>query len=80
LIGADQVWVNVAPLCAVTAAIGTALWIVYALMKPPAFEEDESIDAATSASPGTARACRDLGMSPVDDVARNRGIKPPGMA
>ncbi|MEG1246798.1 MFS transporter [Gordonibacter sp.] len=80
LIGADQVWVNVAPLCAVTAAIGTALWIVYALMKPPAFEEDESIDAATGASPGTARACRDLGMSPVDDVARNRGIKPPGMA
>ncbi len=41
VIGPQEVWVNVAPLCAVTAAIGTILWIVYAATKAPVFEEDE---------------------------------------
>lgn len=41
VIGAEQVWANVAPLTAATAAVGTVLWIVYALTKPPVFEEDE---------------------------------------
>lgn len=41
VIGADQIWTNVAPLTAVTAAIGTALWIIYTLTKPPVFDEDE---------------------------------------
>ena len=42
IIGEAQVWTNVAPLCAVTAAVGTVLWIAYVAMKPPVFEEDES--------------------------------------
>lgn len=41
IIGVDQAWTHVAPLCAVTAAMGTALWIIYVIMKPPVFEEDE---------------------------------------
>ncbi|MCI8468433.1 MAG: MFS transporter [Eggerthellaceae bacterium] len=41
VIGEAQVWTNVAPLCAATATIGTVLWIVYVLTKPPVFEEDE---------------------------------------
>ena len=41
IIGEAQVWTNVAPLCAATAAVGTVLWIVYVLTKPPVFEEDE---------------------------------------
>lgn len=40
VIGEAQAWANVAPLCAATAAVGTALWIVYVATKPPAFEED----------------------------------------
>lgn len=40
IIGPDKIWTNVAPLCTATAAIGTLLWIVYALMKAPVFEED----------------------------------------
>ena len=44
IIGEAQVWTNVAPLCAATAAVGTLLWIVYVAMKPPVFEEDESED------------------------------------
>ena len=40
VIGAEQIWTNVAPLTAATAAIGTVLWIVYALTKPPVFDED----------------------------------------
>ena len=42
IIGEAQVWANVAPLCAGTAAVGTVLWIVYVLTKPPVFEEDEN--------------------------------------
>ncbi|RDB58491.1 hypothetical protein C1878_16310 [Gordonibacter sp. 28C] len=38
------------------------------------------VDAATGATPGVASACRELGMASVDDVVRERGIKPPGMA
>lgn len=41
VIGAEQIWTNVAPLTAATAAIGTVLWIIYALTKPPVFDEDE---------------------------------------
>lgn len=40
VIGTEQIWTNVAPLTAVTAAVGTVLWIVYALTKPPVFDED----------------------------------------
>lgn len=80
VIGTDQIWTNVAPLCAVTAAIGTALWIAYVAMKPPVFEEDAATDTATGATPGVASACRELGMSSVDEVVRERNIKPPGMA
>lgn len=40
IIGPERLWTNVAPLCAATAAAGTILWIVYALTKPPVFEED----------------------------------------
>lgn len=36
-------------------------------------------DAATGATPGVASACRDLGMQSVERVARERGIKPPGI-
>ena len=38
------------------------------------------VDAATGATPGVASACRELGMASVDDVVRERGIKPPGVA
>ncbi|HIW75408.1 MULTISPECIES: CynX/NimT family MFS transporter [Gordonibacter] len=41
VIGEAQLWTNVAPLCAVTAAVGTVLWIIYVCTKPPVFEEDE---------------------------------------
>lgn len=37
-------------------------------------------DAVTGATPGVASACRELGMSSVDSVVRERGIKPPGVA
>lgn len=40
----------------------------------------EDVDAATGATPGVASACRELGMASVDDVVRERGIKPPGVA
>lgn len=40
IIGPDKIWTNVAPLCTATAAIGTLLWIAYALTKAPVFEED----------------------------------------
>ena len=38
------------------------------------------VDAATGATPGVAAACRDLGMSALDDVVSELGIKPPGQA
>lgn len=38
------------------------------------------VDAATGATPGVASACRELDMASVDDVVRERGIKPPGVA
>lgn len=41
VIGESHAWSNVAPLTFATAAIGTILWIIYALTKPPVFEEDE---------------------------------------
>ena len=59
VIGAEQIWTNVAPLTAATAAIGTVLWIVYAVTKPPVFDEDEgaaSADAALQDSYGQADA------------------------
>ena len=37
-------------------------------------------DAVTGATPGVASACRELGLSSVDDVVRERGIRPPGVA
>lgn len=37
-------------------------------------------DAVTGATPGVASACADLGLSSVDEVVRQRGIKPPGVA
>ena len=46
IIGDAQVFTNVAPLCAVTAAIGTAIWIVYVIMKPPVFDEDAQPEGA----------------------------------
>lgn len=41
-------------------------------------EGELEVDCVTGATPGVASACRDLGMSQVDDVVRQRGIKPPG--
>ena len=38
------------------------------------------VDAATGATPGVAAACRDLGMSALDDVVDEYGILPPGQA
>lgn len=38
------------------------------------------VDAATGATPGVAAACRDLGMSALDDVVNEYGILPPGQA
>ena len=38
----------------------------------------ESIDAATGATPGVAAACKELGMSALEDVVAEYGIKPPG--
>lgn len=52
IIGVDQVWTNVAPLCAVTAAVGTALWIAYVATKPPVFEEDETAIAVEAIEGG----------------------------
>lgn len=37
-------------------------------------------DAVTGATPGVASACRELGLSSVNDVVRERGIRPPGVA
>lgn len=95
IIGADQVWSNVAPLCAVTAAIGTLLWLAYVGTKPPVFEEDTQptphapacpppeishLDVTTGATPGMARACRELDMESPKKVAEQLGTKPPGVA
>ena len=41
-------------------------------------EDELEVDCVTGATPGVASACRDLGMSQVEDVVRQRGIKPPG--
>ena len=38
----------------------------------------ESVDAATGATPGVAAACKELGMSALEDVVAEYGIKPPG--
>lgn len=46
VIGPEMAWANVAPLCAATAAVGTALWIAYVLMRPPVFDEDERPEGA----------------------------------
>jgi MFS family permease len=36
----DPQWGNVVPLVFTTALLGTVVWIIYALTKPPVFEED----------------------------------------
>lgn len=71
IVGVEQAWTHVAPLCAATAAMGTALWIVYVIMKPPTFEEDEEsvsksrqniadiVTGATSLSTAAAALCPD---------------------
>ena len=48
------------------------------LFSADASPADESIDAATGATPGVAAACKELGMSALEDVVAEYGIKPPG--
>lgn len=47
---------------------------------PPPGACNADADAVTGATLGVTSACRELGMSSVDDVVRERGIKPPGVA
>ena len=59
IIGEAQAWANVAPLCAGTAAVGTVLWIVYVLTKPPVFEEDEDASGERTRSTWESRSPTD---------------------
>lgn len=43
-------------------------------------ELDVDVDGATGATPGVAAACKDLGISKLDDALQKFDIKPPGVA
>ncbi len=64
VIGANEVWTNVAPLTAVTAAVGTVFWLIYVLTKPPVFEEYEGgAPKAVSKTPNNPMPEREEGFS-----------------
>ena len=46
----------------------------------PDAETGGEADATTGASPGTAQACKDLGLNSLADNIARLGIKPPGQA